>query len=427
MLQHPLRATVLTRLVLIGFSNVVRAQTWSFTDIANNSAPAGGILFENIGTPSINSKGDMAFTGQRPAPTVTTHLNLYSTGGGITNISLEGMPAPGGGTFASLTGFTDFGNNNNLIFSSSLTLLGGGSGTGLYRYNTSTSVLSKMIQTGDIVDGRTVQSVVFGDTNRSNDTVLKVGFTDPAITEGILKISDAGVISTIALRGDAAAGGSVFNSFGLVPTISESGDISFMAGLAGGVNQAIFRIAGGTTSRLVTTGDAAPGGGIFSSLDGGPRALDGNTNFWAQTMGGPGSGIYRFSSGSLTRLVGATDSAPGGGTLGAVGGGAFNTVGDMVLSSTRPGDSNESFFFYRAGATEKVLLNGGALFGSTTSGQSFTPWGINDSGTFAFQYTLANGRSGVAIASSSAPEPSTLALLSLGVIGSIAARRRTRK
>ena len=71
----------------------------------------------------------------------------------------------------------------------------------------------------------------------------------------------------------------------------------------------------------------------------------------------------------------------------------------------------------------EVIGDGDALFGSTVTGLSISPTSLNDIGQVAFYYELANGTTGIAIATPT-PEPSStmLVVLSLG----LSLARRTR-
>jgi hypothetical protein len=70
---------------------------------------------------------------------------------------------------------------------------------------------------------------------------------------------------------------------------------------------------------------------------------------------------------------------------------------------------------------EKVIASGDALFGSTvfalvmSNDLSLTSHSLNDAGQIAFRYVLANGRSGIALATP-IPEPSAAALLLIGAL-----------
>jgi hypothetical protein len=75
---------------------------------------------------------------------------------------------------------------------------------------------------------------------------------------------------------------------------------------------------------------------------------------------------------------------------------------------------------------DRVIGTGDALFGSTVTDVFFAR-GLNEDGSLAFAYTLANGRQGVALAV--VPEPVALTLLATAALllrgrGRVCARRR---
>jgi hypothetical protein len=74
-------------------------------------------------------------------------------------------------------------------------------------------------------------------------------------------------------------------------------------------------------------------------------------------------------------------------------------------------------------ANDHVVIEGQSLFGSTITAGGLHLGGMNDLGQIVFNYTLADGRTGIAIASP-VPEPS-LGLLMLALFPMTARRRRT--
>ena len=72
-----------------------------------------------------------------------------------------------------------------------------------------------------------------------------------------------------------------------------------------------------------------------------------------------------------------------------------------------------------------IIKAGDALFGSTVTDLNFGNRGLDEAGNVAFWYELADGRSGVAIAA--VPEPSTVILLGVAVLGLCGHSWRRRK
>lgn len=83
------------------------------------------------------------------------------------------------------------------------------------------------------------------------------------------------------------------------------------------------------------------------------------------------------------------------------------------------------FGFYTSDGTTTTLVirDGDALFGSTVTALDLGREALNDAGQFAFRYSLADGRTGVAVATL-VPEPAGALLLCAGGLGLLARRRR---
>lgn len=73
--------------------------------------------------------------------------------------------------------------------------------------------------------------------------------------------------------------------------------------------------------------------------------------------------------------------------------------------------------------TDEVIGSGDTLFGSTVTALFITTIeSLNDAGQIAFEYALADGRTGIARADPlviPAPEPGTLPLLVAGLLGAV--------
>lgn len=191
-------------------------------------------------------------------------------------------------------------------------------------------------------------------------------FGQGANSTGIVT-ANGGLITTIA---DSLGS---LNYFGSTPAINASGTVAFVAGKAGrdGGTYGIYRGNGGP---LATIADLS---GPFSYL--------GDFDFNQPSING--AGAVAFVAG-----------------LDAGGYGIFIGDGtDMI----------------------EVIGTGDALFGSTVTGFGISPTSLNDSGQVAFAYGLANGTTGIAIATP-VPEPTVTLLLGL-FIGLGLARRSRRE
>ena len=219
--------------------------------------------------------------------------------------------------------------------------------------------------------------------------------------------------------------GGTFNSLGGFPSLSGS-NVVFGGGYTGGTGTTgLFANLGAGLTAIATNGSAqVPGGGTFSSFSSSPVVSGSNVAFQSAYTGGTGSsGIFAKLGGVLTKI--ATNSGaqvPGGGTFGTLGNASLSGSTAAFFGSYTGGTGTSGIFTGSGGSLTKVISDGDTLFGSTVTSVSFGKTGLDGSGV-AFQYTLADGRSG--IASTAIPEPGTLALLALG--GALVLVKRRRK
>jgi len=147
------------------------------------------------------------------------------------------------------------------------------------------------------------------------------------IGSGYWRANGAGVTELVK-GGNAAPGGGVFSDYGFSVgyfATSRAGDLVFVADSKIGTvtKEGLFFRRGGVLYRLAYEGNAAPGGGVFGEFHYGftaypPGMSDtGRVVFWAQTTGGPGSGLYtgRIEGGVpvVRKVAVVSDAAPDGG------------------------------------------------------------------------------------------------------------------
>jgi hypothetical protein len=265
-----------------------------------------------------------------------------------------------------------------------------------------------------------------------------------------------GPITTVA---DTAGPFSAFSA----PSINASGTVVFGAGLdAGG-----YRIMANTAGSAVTVADRPS---QFTNLSGSTPSINtsGVIAFVAYPDGG-GDGVFtgdssgtspvpfELSNGPLNTFSPPTLNSAGTvaffATIDAGGnanGGVFtrNTSGGALLTVAdtsgpygfffgQPSISLAGIAFYAGNfaaspitfgiytgddpTTDKVIAGGDALFGSTVVGLGQPI--LNDFGQVAFNYHLADGRQGIAVAN--VPEPSALVLTCGGAALGLCRRRRS--
>ena len=243
-------------------------------------------------------------------------------------------------------------------------------------------------------------------------------------------INSAGTVAFWALPDTGPAG--IFASDGgtVTPLFLNSGSLNANNNIAfNDVGTLAFRKSNGTGIVTVNGGSIttiADSSGLFNYFGSAPSLNEaGTVAFAAGTNGQDGGvfGIYKGSGGALTTiadlsgpysyLFGFNDFQPSINYAGLV---AFNAALDAGGGGVFIGDGT---------MTSAVIQAGDSLFGSTVTGAGVTPYGLNDSGQVAFAFTLANGTTGIAVATP-VPEPSAALLLALS-LGLSLARRTTRK
>src|SRR5205085_2601227 len=94
--------------------------------------------------------------------------------------------------------------------------------------------------------------------------------TPDGLERGTFVADKKGAITTVAYPGDPAPGGGVFTRAG-TPDINNGGDVSFRGTASTDSSGAweifVRRSATGAIQAITTTGQAAPGGGVFASGD----------------------------------------------------------------------------------------------------------------------------------------------------------------
>jgi hypothetical protein len=165
-----------------------------------------------------------------------------------------------------------------------------------------------------------------------------IAFT--ATTEGIF-LDDGLGMTTVAMSGDPTPLGGTYSDLGR-PAIGAGPTVAFRSTIngAGAVTAAVFAHAGGTTTALVKTGDAAPGGGTFGSFVAG-LAISPNgllVAFFADTSLDPREALWVASTtggGVAGPLLRFSDPSPCGGLVGALGNAlpelAINDAGTIAV------------------------------------------------------------------------------------------------
>jgi hypothetical protein len=380
--------------------SAVSAADYTFINVADTTTAAPSGTFTHFGSRSL-SGGRLAFCGGYTSEPDSDGV-FTGTGGAITTIVKNGDIAPIG-TFdsrfynASISGgtvaFRDTYNSyvNQGIFTSS-----GG-------------LLTTIVKKGDTAPVGTFNSFV--GPSLSGGTAAFKGYYNSSADTGIFT-SSGGAITTIAKKGDAAAIGT-FCDFD-IPTISGTTAAfrSYYNSYSGG---GIFTGSGGAITTIVKKGDAAP----IGTFDNFPStvAISGNTvAFFCRYNSGAGEGIFTGSGGAITTIAKKGDAAPIG-TFSSFSSNDPSISGDTVaFCASYNGYSNFGIFTSSGGVFTTVIKYGDSLFGSSVTNLRFWNSCLDDAGNMAFEYNLADGRNGLAIAMA-VPEPSCFMLVGTGLLG----------
>lgn len=392
----PLTVVVLATLTVL--SAPVRAQFVTFTDVANSTSSEFGTIF-SVG---VNSSGTVAFWANRDIGGQGIYKATDTSS--FTTVALDTSPE-----------FINFGTPIGINDSGLVAFLAGrdAGGVGIYKA-TNTSSFTTVALTDS------PEFSFFGDRLAINasGTVTFLANRD-AGGQGIYKATDSSGFTTVAL--DASPEFSLLDA----PVLNASGTVAFAAQRDAG-GSGIYTATDSSSFTAIARETSPEFSDLASSIAGRASINDSGLVAFLAGRDAGGSGIYTATSISgFTTIALTTDPE-----FDFLFGPSVNNLGTVVFGATR--DAGGSGIYAKLSSAANpfaIIRTGDALFGSTVTSFSFDRGLAQSSDIVAFRYTLANGVSGVARASISttatAPEPSALALLTLGtIVGAIVARRR---
>ena len=213
----------------------------------------------------------------------------------------------------------------------------------------------------------------------------------------------------------ASTGGAPFSSFAEKPSINATGTVAFEAALDAG-GEGIFTKAGGVTTTIALS--SSP---LYSDFAP-PVVNAGGTVAFSAILDDGGRGLYTSTGGVVTTI--ADTSGPFNGVGGVP---AINAAGIVAFSGSLDAGGYGIYLGDGGAPPTRVFGTGDALFGSTITQLIFGPAGFNDAGQLAFNYTLANGVQGIAVATPTPPVPEPTSALLLAASGfTLLLRRRAR-
>ncbi|MEM6505065.1 MAG: PEP-CTERM sorting domain-containing protein [Planctomycetota bacterium] len=387
---------------------------------------------------SFNNAGQAYFSSQldnNDSPLQTSGIYFVDSDGTTSKVARTGDPAPdNNGEFGGLQRFRrDFNDHGRVVFDSFLFSTASGSADDRYGlfYKDPGGTLVQLSRGGDPApDGNGVvfrpgSYTVVNNAGQIAFSSLLAGTTGGSADDEAVYLSDGGTgLSTIARKGSSTPDGNgVFDDFFSL-ALNNPGQLVFKARLSattGGTTD-----DGGTyyydpsvgTQLLLRKGEAAPdGNGTFNGVgsytlnDLGEIAF---TSVLSNTSGTPGDNIGVFMKGigeATTQIFrGGTAAIDGNGTVeNFTAGASINNAGQIIFTARLTGttggsDDDQALYFYdpEDGLAE-VVQKGDALLGSTITSFSIglieenQRSGLNESGQVAYGFTLADGRSGIAL------------------------------
>ena len=387
-IEHPtirnfhsrLNCACLTVCVLVGVIATKVEAGYTFTLIADSTGP-----FSDFPSVSLSSSGTVAFSARFDGSGAGV---FTGNGGALTTITTIATP-PSGIPF----GPPSINQAGMVAFSAGDRILAGNGGPVVTIADTAGQF--KGFASGYTASINAAGTVAFwalpatgpaGIFASSAGTITPLFLNSaPLFANSSFSLNDAGTIAFQKSNGTGiltVASGSIttiadstgpLNYFGTAPSLNNAGTVAFAAG-KNGQDGGVFGIYKGNGGALTTIADVS-----------GPFSYFGDFYFNPPSINGAGNVAFVAN-------------------LDAGGGGLY--IGDGTTTS-------------------EVIGVGDALFGSTVTGFAISLTSLNDSGQVAFAYGLANGTTGIAIASP-VPEPSPSLLLALS-LGLSLARRTTRK
>lgn len=314
------------------------------TPVPENS----GVFVGAFGDTSINNRGEIALMGNITNPPPASFKAIpYRTGvfvadrfGGLTTVAKPGDPAPGGGTFISAGamyalayGFIFFAlpigpsinDGGDVAF-------GGQVVTGTNAFNNSFNLYVRRFATGAIeaippapgyatgvVSSITINArreVAFYESSNPGSFAFTAGLPEKAC------VSSGGNTAIIVAVGDAAPGGGHFTTLGSQLRFNNRGDLAFVAQTSTH-DEAVYLYVGATGKlrRIAGIATSIPGFGVIANLHDRFRLLLGDT---ALNDLGQITFVANVTEGNTTRLA-LLVATPGDEQLG-IGNGEGNTA-----------------------------------------------------------------------------------------------------
>lgn len=212
--------------------------------------------------------------------------------------------------------------------------------------------------------------------------------------KGLYIRNGASPVAAIALSGGT------FTNFS-DPAINAAGVMGFQAQLSGaGGNTGVY-----TSDGVTLTPIALSTGTTFRKFDMAISINDAGILAFSGSLKNFNEGVYT-SDGVTLKTIGQTGSGSPYSSFSFTRP-SINTDGLVGFRARLTAGGGDALFVGNGTETVKVVATGDALFGSTVTALMSSTTALNDSNQFAFQYTLATGFTGVALATIEVASPQT--------------------
>jgi hypothetical protein len=353
----------------LGSLEAAAQQAYEFLNIADTSG-AFSIIERDV---AINDSGTVAFKAVLGAG----GLGIFTGSGGPTTPIVASS-----GAFAEFYGPVDINNSGRVAFTARLNNL---REEGVFSSDGGpVTTIATVSRGGASVDNASINSSGMVAFRRSLSPL------SPPFTQDVRGVYASDGVSTTTITETGNLTGFIDGT-----SINDSGTVAFSS------VGAVYAGSGGPLTTIALKS------GQFDVFFGETRAInnEGTVAFVASLDTG-GVGVFTGNGGPVATV--ADDSGPFA-AFGRVA--PINDSADVAFLATL--DGSDAFGIYTGGdpMTDQVIREGDSLFGSTLV-QLPQGLDINDDGTIAFPYVLANGVSGVAVARI-VPEPASGLLITL--------------
>lgn len=322
--------------------------------------------------PAIGSILNFSFNDQGQVALIADGGVVLKSGGLVTPIVGPGDPAPGGGVFFVLDVPT-VGPQGQVVFRGETTAFP--STSGLFEFANGTIAL--LITDGVLAN--TGESVT-PQTSRllaNGDLIVADAFS------GSLYRFSNGVLTRLVGTGDPAPGSGTF-TFLQLPAINSSGQIAFEGFTSSGAS-GVFLFSNGVVTKIITSSDVFPDGVPFGFAE--PPAISdsGQVVFGGISNSLADSGLFSFANGQLSILIPRSAALPNGTTLDSTLSTSVNNAGQIAFSAiTEPGIDQGQFLFANGQISSIAVTGQPAPDGGVFNAQSLGGGIINNAGQVLF-------------------------------------------